>query len=132
MARSRSTRRLVVGDDTYLWSVGHTHDGGKQPDYSTCREILSLRLEGSRGRLQLAFRQPWFPPGPASTVGDRDRGWLNLHEPGVVRAFLDAALAQGWQPGAKSGQEIDGWTLFPEALRARRAQSDGGAGTPAS
>ncbi|NUP40519.1 MAG: hypothetical protein HOY76_26740, partial [Streptomyces sp.] len=67
--------------------------------------------------------------GPTSTIGDRDRGWLNLHEPGVARAFLDAALAQGWQPGAKSGQEIDGWTLFPEALRACHGKSDGGAGS---
>ncbi|MDX3227175.1 hypothetical protein [Streptomyces sp. ME19-01-6] len=128
MARSRSTRRLVVGDDTYLWSVGHLHEGGKQPDYSTCRETLSLRREGSRGRLLLAFLQP--PAiGPMSTVGAPDRGWLNLHEPGVVRAFLDAALAQGWDPGAVKGQEIDGWTLFPEALHARRAKSDSGTGT---
>ncbi|MDT0544148.1 hypothetical protein [Streptomyces lonegramiae] len=128
MARSSPTRRLVVGADTYLWSVRHLHEGGKRPDISTCRETLSLRQEGSSGRLVLAFHQP--PAiGPTSTVGDPDRGWLNLHEPGVVRAFLDAALAQGWQPGAKSGQEIDGWTLFPEALRARRAQSDGGADT---
>ncbi|MES4901480.1 MULTISPECIES: hypothetical protein [unclassified Streptomyces] len=128
MARSRSTRRLVVGEKTYLWSVGHAHEGGERPDVSTCRETLSLRLDGSRGRLLLTFRQP--PAiGPTSTVGDHDRGWLNLHEPGVVRAFLDAALAQGWQPGATTGQEIDGFTLFPEALSARRAKSDGGAGT---
>ncbi|MGY0060539.1 hypothetical protein ACWY4P_29030 [Streptomyces sp. LZ34] len=130
MTRSRSKRRLVVGDDTYLWSVGHTHEGGKRPDVSTCRETLSLRLDGSRGRLLLAFHQP--PAiGPTSTVGSPDLGWLNLHEPGVVRAFLDAALAQGWQPGATSGQEIDGFTLFPEVLSARRAKSDGGTGTEA-
>lgn len=122
MARSRNTRRLVVGADTYLWSAGHAHEGGKQPDVSTCRETLSLRRDGSRGRLLLAFRQP--PAlGPLSTVGDPDRGWLNLHEPGVVRAFLDAALARGWQPGAATGQEIDGWTLFAEALHARRASA---------
>ncbi|NUS82152.1 MAG: hypothetical protein HOY75_05240 [Streptomyces sp.] len=128
MARSRSTRRLVVGDHTYLWSVGHVHKGGKQPDVTTCLETLSLRLDGSSGRLLLTFYQP--PAiGPTSTIGDRDRGWLNLHEPGVARAFLDAALAQGWQPGAKSGQEIDGWTLFPEALRACHGKSDGGAGS---
>jgi hypothetical protein len=128
MARSRSTRRLVVGADTYLWSVNHTHQGGKQPDLPTCRETLSLRREGSSSRLLLAFHQP--PAiGPTSTVGSHDLGWLNLHEPGVVRAFLDAALAQGWQPGATSGQEIDGFTLFPEALSARRAKSDGETGT---
>ncbi|OMI33160.1 hypothetical protein [Streptomyces sparsogenes] len=121
MTRSRNTRRLVVGTDTYLWSVRHAHDrDAERGTTADCREILSLRKEGARGRLGIVFRQDPDPRSPSSTVGDRERGWLNLHQPGVVRAFLDAALAHGWDPDSATGQETDGWTLFPDA-QARRA-----------
>ncbi|MEV5988902.1 hypothetical protein AB0L85_28510 [Streptomyces sp. NPDC052051] len=49
---------------------------------------------------------------------------LNLHEPGAVRALLDAALAHGWQPGERRVVEIDGWSLL-EAAAAARAMATG-------
>jgi hypothetical protein len=51
-------------------------------------------------------------------VGSRESGWLNLHEPGTVRALLDEALASGCQPDDPPIKESDGWLLF-EAVAAR-------------
>ncbi|MET8014035.1 hypothetical protein ABZU86_32585 [Streptomyces sp. NPDC005271] len=65
-------------------------------------------------------------------VGTTEGGFLNLHEPGTVRAFLDAAMARGWDakdPSAKETKEtkeMDGWTLFDKVARRRSA------GTPRS
>lgn len=58
-------------------------------------------------------------------MGSRDVGYvqgcsLNLHEPGVARALLDAGLARGWQPGERRAVEVDGWPLL-EAATARAA-----------
>ncbi|WP_240204248.1 hypothetical protein [Streptomyces actuosus] len=52
---------------------------------------------------------------------------LNLHEPGAVRALLDAASARGWQPGVRRVVEIDGWSLL-EAAAAARAGATGSTG----
>jgi hypothetical protein len=43
-----------------------------------------------------------------------DATYLNLHRPGVARAFLDEALAAGWSPDRQS--ELDGWSLFDAVL----------------
>ena len=57
--------------------------------------------------------------GAGGVVGSRESGWLNLHEPGTVRALLDEALASGWQPDDPAVMEIDGWLLF-DTVAARR------------
>ncbi|WP_437102181.1 hypothetical protein [Streptomyces kronopolitis] len=44
---------------------------------------------------------------------------LNLHEPGAVRALLDAASARGWRPEARRVVTIDGWSLLESAAAAR-------------
>lgn len=44
-----------------------------------------------------------------------------MHEPGVVRAFIDAGMAHGWVP-EEAPFRIDGWPLFEEVLRLRRAK----------
>ncbi|WP_449484964.1 hypothetical protein [Streptomyces avidinii] len=44
---------------------------------------------------------------------------LNLHEPGSVRALLDAALAHGWQPEERRPTEVDGWPLLEAAASTR-------------
>jgi hypothetical protein len=61
-------------------------------------------------------------------VGYVRGGCLNLHEPGAVRALLDAASAHGWQPGDRRAVEVVGWPLLEAAAnvmnpayRARRA-----------
>ncbi|WP_052849747.1 hypothetical protein [Streptomyces avicenniae] len=104
------TRRLVVGDTVWWWSVRHRH----APPH--CGDVLSLRRDGTRGTLRLVFRQG---PGrfgadaltPSGTVGD-GRTWLNLHLPRVVRRFLDAAVADGLIPTVPGPVERDGWPLF--------------------
>ncbi|MET9406088.1 hypothetical protein ABZX90_09990 [Streptomyces sp. NPDC002935] len=40
-----------------------------------------------------------------------------LHEPGTLRALLDAALTQGWHADDPLVKEMDGWTLFDAAAR---------------
>lgn len=52
---------------------------------------------------------------------------MNLHEPGSVRALLDAASTRGWQPEGRRVVEIDGWSLL-EAAAAARAGATGPAG----
>lgn len=114
MRRDQQPRRLAVGDTTWLWSVRHRHPA--------CREVLSLHHPEPRTTLRLVFT-----PGPgrlipdgclhtgavANTLGDV----LNLREPGVVRRFLDEAVARGVLPSRRA-TEIDGRPLF-DALAGR-------------
>ncbi|MEU6495305.1 hypothetical protein ABZ890_33755 [Streptomyces sp. NPDC046984] len=78
---------------------------------------MTLWRPESRAHLRLVFR-----PGPDRVIADGyfeegavvrlpDRVYLNLHEPGCVRALLDEALARGLFPAAGT-VEVDGWPLF--------------------
>ncbi|MEU6862049.1 hypothetical protein ABZ924_02035 [Streptomyces sp. NPDC046876] len=130
----KKSRRLVADGRTYLWSLRHGHsmlpDGGRTA--RQCRHTLSLfpQPAGSGGPLRIVFvaAPGRYVPGGAP-LGSGDVGYvrgpdLNLHEPGAVRALLDAALAHGWQPEDRRPAELDGWPLL-EAAAAARA---GGAG----
>ncbi|ANZ17002.1 hypothetical protein ACH4YO_37145 [Streptomyces noursei] len=124
MRKTHRPRRLVVGGQRWLWTVRHRH-----PE---CREVLSLRREGRREVLRIVFR-----PGPgrfvpdgflhSGAVMDDRRRSLNLHEPGVVRKLLDAAVGDAALPDRTEGsgergglpttagareRELDGWPLF--------------------
>ena len=92
---SKRARRLLVGDDTYLWSVAHDHrveyrqSGRFQgcTGYKDCRDLVTIRRFGTRGRLVVSFlggpgRLVSDGYGPGGVVGSRESGWLNLHEPG--------------------------------------------------
>ncbi|MGW5125384.1 hypothetical protein ACWEQ7_15270 [Streptomyces sp. NPDC004069] len=56
----------------------------------------------------------YFDEGAAVRLPDRE--YLNLHEPGSVRALLDEALAREVFPAAGS-VEVDGWPLFDAVTR---------------
>lgn len=45
-------------------------------------------------------------------VANADGNSLNLHEPGVVRLFLDEAMDAVAPALSRGGTEIDGWPLF--------------------
>ena len=65
-------------------------------------------------------------PGEALLL-HADGRYLNLNEPGVIRALLDEALARGWQTGTSARAEMEGWDLF-DAVFARhsaRKQDEG-------
>jgi hypothetical protein len=64
-----------------------------------------------------------FPMG-SGEVGYVRSGSLNLHDPGAVRALLDAASASGWQPGERRAVEVDGWPLLEAAATARAGDAD--------
>ncbi|MGW9449507.1 hypothetical protein [Streptomyces sp. NPDC055632] len=122
MRRDGALRRLTVDDGTvWLWNVRHRH-----PD---CRTVLALRrAERPHALLRLVFREA---PGRAVagfTMGRHEvlagGGWLNLDEPGVVRRFLDAAVARDLVPTANGAREEDGWPLFDE-LTADAPRSSG-------
>ncbi|MFF5634802.1 hypothetical protein [Streptomyces sp. NPDC012825] len=116
MRRDGALRRLTVDDGTvWLWNVRHRH-----PD---CRTVLTLRrAERPHALLRLVFREA---PGRAVagfTTGRHEvlaagGGWLNLDEPGVVRRFLDTAVARGLVPTANGTREEDGRPLL-DALTA--------------
>ncbi|MET9292493.1 hypothetical protein [Streptomyces sp. NPDC003077] len=128
----KKPRRLVADGRAYLWTLRHRHrvsDDGRSAD---CRQILTLYPQpaGSGGPLRIVFVQGpgryvpgGFPLG-SGDVGDVRGGSLNLHEPGAVRALLDAASDRGWRPGERRGVEVDGWSLL-EAAVAARAGGDG-------
>lgn len=85
---------------------------------------------GTGGPLRIVFAEGpgRYVPGGAP-LGSGDVGYvrgvsLNLHEPGAVRALLDAATACGWQPEGRRVVEIDGWSLL-EAAAAARAGATG-------
>lgn len=120
----KKARRLSVDGETFMWRVRHRHTVSTD-QYRGCIEILELRRFRAPGRLTLTFA-----PGPGRDVGGYPgasgvifldgAGWLNLHEPGTTRAFLDEALASGWDPGSPAQQERDGWLVF-EKVAARRS-----------
>jgi hypothetical protein len=121
VARRRGSRPLVVGRHRYLWSHTHAHEraaGG----YRDCREVLTIRRDGSPGLLDVVFHA-----GPDHLVPDGllhrgavrrpDGRVLNLNEPGVVRALLDRALAGGWRPDQPGRVRLDGWPLADAGSR---------------
>lgn len=93
MARcSKKARRLAVDSEIFLWSLEHEHRA-EQDRYLDCREVLAIRRHGERGRLRIFFQDGpgrLVPDGYAhfGAVGTTEGGWLNLHEPGTVRALL--------------------------------------------
>ncbi|MFD8725711.1 hypothetical protein ACFV2H_49190 [Streptomyces sp. NPDC059629] len=126
---SKKPRRLIADGHAYLWTLGHSHrvlDSGRSAD---CCEILTLYPQpaGTGSVLRIVFAEGpgryvgGFPMG-SGDVGYVRGGSLNLHEPGAVRALLDAASARGWQPGERRAVEVDGWPLLEAA-----AASNGGA-----
>ncbi|WP_030373635.1 hypothetical protein [Streptomyces rimosus] len=114
MRSNNRIRRLSADGTDWLWSVRHRH-----PD---CREVLSLHRAGTRATLRIVFRagpgraigDGYLPGGTAATGSHH----LNLHEPGVVRRFLDEAGARGLLPTDPGDVETDGWALF-DAVVAR-------------
>ncbi|MBL1118041.1 hypothetical protein JK364_37540 [Streptomyces sp. 110] len=62
MARDdRKARRLVVGGDTFLWSLRHTHRTLDDGRHTECCETLVLRL--FRARVNCASRSGAAPAG---------------------------------------------------------------------
>ncbi|MGW2559964.1 hypothetical protein ACWCXB_12085 [Streptomyces sp. NPDC001514] len=127
MRRERTPRRLTVGPEVWLWSVGHLH-----PE---CREILTVRrADAPHAQLRLVFRggsgrfvaDAYWRSG---LLGDSHDNTLNLHEPGVVRRFLDEAGARGLLPTAHGVAETDGWPLFDALVGRALAGSGPAAGT---
>ncbi|MEV0282367.1 hypothetical protein AB0I22_39250 [Streptomyces sp. NPDC050610] len=132
--KPKKPRRLVAAGRVYLWTLRHNHhglDGGG----TGCRETLTLYPQpvGTGGPLRIVFAEGpghYIPGGFLSgsgDVGDVRSGCVNLHEPGVVRALLDAASARGWQPAKRWVAEVDGWPLL-EAATARGVELRGGQG----
>ncbi|WP_405736255.1 hypothetical protein OG607_44435 [Streptomyces sp. NBC_01537] len=126
MPRPKKPRRLVADGRVYLWTLRHSHrvlDGGRSAD---CRGTLTLYPQpaGTGGPLRIVFAEGpgrymgGFPMG-SGDVGYVRGASLNLHEPGAVRALLDAASARGWQPGERRAVEVDGWPLLEAAAAAR-------------
>ncbi|GGN65533.1 hypothetical protein GCM10010112_26970 [Actinoplanes lobatus] len=127
MPRRRGVRFLTVGEDRFLWNIGHQHEEVDDPSkYAHCREIVVIRRHRSRGRLEIVFRAGpgrLVPDGmveSGAVMGGAGR-WLNLHEPGTVRALLDEALDGGWRPDRPDPVELDGWALFDTVFARRGA-----------
>lgn len=125
---SRKLRQLVADGRTYLWTLRHSHNVLGSGRSAHCRQTLTLfpKLTGTGSSLRIVFAEgpgryvPGGAPLGSGDVGYVQGGSLNLHEPGAVRALLDAALASGWQPGEQGVVEVDGWNLL-EAAAAPRA-----------
>ncbi len=101
-----------MGERQYLWKTYHQHKDG-------CEEVLRLREVGSVAGLTLIFRpdaERNVPDGPVSVAGDIRIGdrWLNLNMPGVVRAFVDAAVDAGWMAETRTVGRRNGWDLFDD------------------
>ncbi|MEV6683332.1 hypothetical protein AB0N09_41760 [Streptomyces erythrochromogenes] len=127
----KKPRRLVADGRVYMWTLRHSHrrdDGGRSAD---CREVLTLSPQpaGAGGPLRIVFADGpdrYVPGGAYSGSGDVGLAGvanLNLHEPGAVRALLDVALEQGWQPGERRPVEMDGWSMLEAAAAVRSVKA---------
>ncbi|MFI2640075.1 hypothetical protein [Streptomyces sp. NPDC018610] len=119
MRSERRLRRLVVDGGVHRWSVRHRHaaDG-------PCQEVLTLYREGARTLVVFRAGPGRVVEGAywhSGLVGDEHGNTVNLHRPGVVRAFVDELRERAW-PGA----ELDGWELLPAvAVRCAAAATPG-------
>ncbi|MFF3223590.1 hypothetical protein ACFYV7_12435 [Nocardia suismassiliense] len=124
MGNDRRRRVLTVGAQQYRWQTYHQHVDG-------CEEVLRLRQLGSVAGLTVAFRpdgeRTISEGGPSVSgfvwIGDR---MLNLHEPGVVRAFIDAAVDAGWLTETRAVGRGNGWDLFDDAYARRHPPASPG------
>jgi|SRR4051794_16658264 hypothetical protein len=130
MARSdKRARRLVAEGEIFLWSLSHTHRALSNGRYEDCCATLVIRPFKARGRLRIVFQagsDRLVADGylmPSGAVGAELGRTLNLHEPGTVRALLDAALKRGWRTDDPVAEEIDGWSIFDEVVEYRGATS---------
>ncbi|GAA3808541.1 hypothetical protein ACFQ0G_53305 [Streptomyces chiangmaiensis] len=127
-------RQLIADGRAYLWALRHAHTVAESG--RSCCETLTLYPQpaGTGGALRIVFTEgpDRYVPGGAP-LGSGDVGYirgasLNLHEPGAVRALLDAASTRGWQPEGRGVVEVDGWSLL-EAAAAARARATRPTGT---
>lgn len=115
-----------------MWSLRHSHrdsGSGRGGGSVVCVHTLPLNPQpsGTGGVLRIVFvaGPGRFVPGGApfgsGDVGHVHGATLNLHEPGAVRALLDAAAARGWlpAPGETRAVEVDGWALLEAAAAGR-------------
>ncbi|MGI5326912.1 hypothetical protein [Actinomadura nitritigenes] len=106
---------MMVDGAVYGWCFAHRHD--RVRGYPGCSSTVTLWRRGGSGRLRLVFRPEhdrviadgYFDEGAAIRLPDR--AYLNLYEPGSVRALLEEAVADGVWPDAGT-VEVDGWPLF--------------------
>ena len=112
----------MVGEATYSWTLSQSPD----------TQRLAVRRDGEPGRLEIVF-----VAGPGQLVPDgllhaggvmRGDSYLNLHQPGAIRALLDEALRRGWHPGDPGRTEVDGWSLFDSAVLGGGPRSSEGRG----
>ncbi|GAA4975004.1 hypothetical protein GCM10023334_101120 [Nonomuraea thailandensis] len=112
----------MAGDETFLWVVAHNHRD-EQGRPRECRETLRLRRSGARGRLLIVFQEgPGRLLAHSGAVGAGGL-WLNLHEPGTVRALLDEATLRGWDSDDPLTAHLDGWDLFTAVAPPLTAQA---------
>ncbi|WP_345696331.1 hypothetical protein [Kitasatospora terrestris] len=107
MAKKR-VRRLVVGGDEYLWTgrIGHVGTGAE------VRRCVHLRILAGRRAVLPVVMVSAGPLGPWGAATD-----CSYPTPGTVRAVLELALAEGWDPRAPDPGfamlgALDGWELY--------------------
>ncbi|MCX4641474.1 hypothetical protein [Streptomyces sp. NBC_01446] len=119
----------MVEGENFLWTLSHIHRALGNGLYEDCCETLVIRQFKARGRLHIVFQAGsgrLVPDGnlmPSGAVGTDLGRTLNLHDPGTVRALLDAALKRGWRTDDPGTEEIDGWSIFDEVVQYRGATS---------
>lgn len=135
VAKSKLPRKLVAHERTFRYRTEHEHPidtSGGRPKYSGCTELLYIWIDRQpRRALTVAFRagegRLVHDGGMGSHAGmvilqGLPDGYLNLHEPGVVRAFIDVAMRRGWVPDG-APLELDGWEYVEDVVRRRRASA---------
>ncbi|WP_424214892.1 hypothetical protein ACN20G_24085 [Streptomyces sp. BI20] len=126
--KEKKSRPLTAHGRVYRWRIRHAHTRDAEGRAADCRQILTLTPSpaGSGGPLRLVFAAgpdryvPGGAPFGSGDVGLVAGPGLNLHEPGAVRALLDAALTAGWHPTDRGPTELDAWPLLEAALRPKQ------------
>lgn len=97
MAAKSQPQKVVVDDQTYLWSMAHEHKHGHS---HVCHEVFTAFLNGkNQAPLRVYFtEEEGARLAAGGLVLGKAKTTIALQDASAVRAIIEAGRIAGWQP----------------------------------